>query len=86
MLWVWILFVGWDTWITLSWRMHPVAGAVLVFDAGQPAFVVVFLLFFFPRFLFPLCVRFFFLRGLVAMRELGRRDRTVPIGVGERFC
>ena len=87
-LWVWVLFIGWDAWITLSRRVHRVAGAepVLVFDAGKPAVVVIFLLFFFPRFLFPLCVRFIFLRGLVAVGEPGHRGRMLPIGVGGGLC
>ena len=86
--WLRVLFIDWDAWITLSWRVHLVARAVpaLVFDAGQPAFVVMVLLFFFPRFLFPLCVRFFFLSGSVAVREPGRRGRVLPIGVGKGFC
>ena len=86
MVWVRILSAGVFPWITLSLRVHLVAGAVLNWGDRQPTVVAVHLRFFFPRFLFPLWVRFFFLGGLTAQEELGCRGRTVSIGVGEGFC
>ena len=86
MVWVRILSAGVFPWITLSLRVHLVAGAVLNWGNRQPTVVAVHLRFFFPRFLFPLWVRFFFLGGLMAQEESGCRDFTALVGVGEEFC
>ena len=60
MFWVRIFFAGGLPWITLTLRVHLVEGAILNWDARQPTVVAVLLRFFFPRFLFPLWVRFSF--------------------------
>ena len=64
----------------------PCRGAILNWGARQPTVVAVLLRFFFPRFLFPLWVRFFFLGGLMAQEESGCKDFTASVGVGEEFC
>ena len=86
MVWVLILSAVVFPLITLSLRVHLVAGAILNWGDRQPTVVAAHLRFFFPRFLFPLWVRFIFLGDLLAQEESGCRDFTALVGVGEEFC